>query len=65
MTHRDCGAYGGSSKSFAGAAGDQELAHHEAQLKAAKDFVAAELAVAVAVPVPVDACFAEFDGLYF
>jgi carbonic anhydrase len=60
MTHRDCGAYGGS-KSFADASA--EVAEHEAQLKAAKDFVVIEIGGA-AVGIPVDAYFADFDGLY-
>jgi len=55
MTHRDCGAYGGS-KQFADA--DAERAHHENELKKAKEFVAKE------VPIPVGAYFADFDGLY-
>lgn len=68
MTHRDCGAYGGS-KNFAdarvGVAGeDAEFAAHEAQLKAAREFVASELASS-GTNIPVDAYFADFDGLHF
>jgi carbonic anhydrase len=56
MTHRDCGAYGGS-KAFADS--DAERAAHEAQLAAARDFVAAELPDVIVEPL-----FADFDGLY-
>jgi len=70
MTHRDCGAYGGS-KSFTAAAiaggegVDAELVQHEAQLKAAKDFVASQISAGGSVvTIPVDAYFADFDGLY-
>jgi len=57
MTHRDCGAYGGS-KSFANA--DAERAEHEKQLAAAKAFVAGDAAAGM----PVETYFADFDGLY-
>lgn len=56
MTHRDCGAYGGS-KAFADS--DAERAAHETQLVAARDFVSAELPDAIIEPL-----FADFDGLY-
>jgi hypothetical protein len=56
MTHRDCGAYGGS-RNFADAAAEQ--AQHEEQLKVAKNFVVHEIG-----GVSVDAYFADFDGLY-
>jgi carbonic anhydrase len=56
MLHRDCGAYGGS-KSFENAEG--ERAHYESQLRTARDFVKKEVPA-----VPVDAYFADFDGLY-
>lgn len=56
MTHRDCGGYGGS-KSFADA--EAEATAHEAQLAAAREFIAMQ------VPdITVDAYFADFDGLY-
>ena len=55
MTHRDCGAYGGS-KQFADAAA--EKAHHERQLAAARAFVEKETGLATS------AYFADFDGLY-
>lgn len=56
MLHRDCGAYGGS-KSFDGPEAERE--HYENQLRAARDFVKKE-----APAIPVDAYFADFDGLY-
>jgi carbonic anhydrase len=56
MLHRDCGAYGGS-KSFESS--EKERAHFESQLRAARDFVKKEIPA-----VPVDAHFADFDGLY-
>ncbi|HVN26731.1 MAG TPA: carbonic anhydrase [Candidatus Paceibacterota bacterium] len=55
MVHRDCGAYGGS-QAFANP--QDESAHYESQLEAAKKFVMGE------VQVPVGAYFADFDGLY-
>lgn len=55
MLHRDCGAYGGS-KNFQDA--ETEQSHYVDQLKAAKDFLGKE------ATVPVDAYFADFDGLY-
>ena len=56
MLHLDCGAYGGS-KSFADTAVERE--HYAADLRAARDFVRKEVPA-----VPVDAYFADFDGLY-
>lgn len=56
MLHRDCGAYGGS-KAFSGAAEERE--RYAADLRAARDFVRKEVPA-----VPVDAYFADFDGLY-
>jgi len=56
MLHRDCGAYGGS-KSFANL--DVEKSDLVTKLAAAKDFLAREIS-----GVPIDAYFAEFDGLY-
>jgi carbonic anhydrase len=56
MLHRDCGAYGGS-KSFENP--EAERAHYESQLRTACDFVKKEVPA-----VPVDAYFADFDGLY-
>jgi hypothetical protein len=56
MTHRDCGAYGGS-QAFADS--EAERAAHEAQLAAARDFVGGELPDAIVEPL-----FADFDGLY-
>jgi carbonic anhydrase len=56
MTHRDCGAYGGSA---AFADSDAERAAHAAQLAAARDFVASELP-----DVIVESLFADWDGLY-
>jgi carbonic anhydrase len=56
MTHRDCGAYGGS-KAFT--SGDAERGYHEAQLIVAKKFVESELP-----GVQVEAYFADADGLY-
>lgn len=56
MTHRDCGGYGGS-KNFMDAGA--ERAHHEAQLRFAKDFVSSEIP-----DTRVDTYFADFDGLY-
>ncbi|MDR3582035.1 MAG: hypothetical protein P4L67_02045 [Candidatus Pacebacteria bacterium] len=56
MLHRDCGAYGGS-KSFEDP--EKERAYYESQLRAARDFVKKE-----APAIPVDAYFADFDGLY-
>lgn len=58
MTHRDCGAYGGS-KAFANEEAERE--QHEAQLAAAKKFVADELRD---MRIPIAAYFADFDGLY-
>lgn len=56
MLHRDCGAYGGS-KAFFDA--DAERERCVADLRTARDFVRKEVPV-----VPVDAYFADFDGLY-
>ena len=56
MLHRDCGAYGGS-KSFSSVEAEKD--YYSSQLAAAKQFLAAE-----APTVPIDACFADFDGLY-
>jgi len=56
MTHRDCGAYGGS-KNFTDAAAERVF--QDEQLLAAKAFVASE-----APGIPVKAYFADFDGLY-
>ena len=59
MLHRDCGAYGGS-KSFA----DTEAEKNELmkQLRQAQDDVKKELRDVGGLTV--DACFADFDGLY-
>lgn len=57
MTHRDCGAYGGS-KNFAD--GAVELAAHQVTLATAKNFVAGEIGAGASV----EAYFADFDGLY-
>jgi carbonic anhydrase len=59
MLHRDCGAYGGS-KSFADAGA--ERAELVKQLRQARDFVKKELKDGNGFVV--DACFADFDGLY-
>jgi len=59
MTHRDCGAYGGS-KAFASS--EAEQAQHETQLRAARKFVADALGESSSISV--DAYFADFDGLY-
>lgn len=56
MLHRDCGAYGGS-KSFADL--DTETKNQMSQLAVAKQFLIGEIP-----DVPIDTCFAEFDGLY-
>jgi hypothetical protein len=56
MLHRDCGAYGGS-KSFADL--DTETKDQTDHLAAARQFLANEIA-----GVPIETCFAEFDGLY-
>jgi carbonic anhydrase len=56
MTHRDCGAYGGS-KSFADSGAEKNA--HEEQLKSAADFTKHEM-----VGLSVEAYFADFDGLY-
>jgi len=54
MLHRDCGAYGGS-KQFSNS--EQETAYYEDRLRTAKNFVSKE------VSIPVEAYFADFDGL--
>jgi carbonic anhydrase len=59
MLHRDCGAYGGS-KSFPGA--DVEKEELIKQLHQAQDLVKKELSDVAGLVV--DACFADFDGLY-
>jgi carbonic anhydrase len=56
MLHRDCGAYGGS-KSFPDA--DSERTYFEGQLRVTREFMTGEIA-----SVPIDAYFADFDGLY-
>ena len=56
MLHRDCGAYGGS-KNFANV--DAEREELVKQLHRAQDFVKKELS-----DLTVEACFADFDGLY-
>jgi hypothetical protein len=56
MLHRDCGAYGGS-KNFENP--DAEKTSQENQLAVARQFIVDE------VPdIPVDAYFADLDGLY-
>lgn len=60
MLHRDCGAYGGS-KNFPGGAG-AERTELVKQLHQAQDFVKKELSDVAGLVV--DACFADFDGLY-
>lgn len=59
MLHRDCGAYGGS-KSFTDAVA--EKAELIKQLHQAQDFV--KQALHEVDGLTVDACFADFDGLY-
>lgn len=56
MLHRDCGAYGGT-KAFPDAITEKE--RYAADLRAAKEYVRRE-----APAVPVEAYFADFDGLY-
>lgn len=56
MTHRDCGAYGGS-KAFTSE--DAEKGYHQAQLATAKKFVESEIP-----GIQVEAYFADVDGLY-
>ena len=56
MLHRDCGAYGGS-KQFADP--DAEAAFFKDQLAGARDFLKGEVG-----DLPVDAYFADFDGLF-
>lgn len=56
MLHRDCGGYGGSKKFESP---EVERAHHEAQLAAAKHFLANEIP-----GITISAYFADFDGLY-
>jgi carbonic anhydrase len=56
MLHRDCGAYGGS-KNFTDAVAEKD--YYVSQLAAAKNFLEREIP-----DVPVDVCFADFDGLY-
>lgn len=60
MTHRDCGAYGGSKNFPIQSDGlDAERLHHEEQLKTGAHFVMNEI-----LDVAVNAYFADFDGLY-
>jgi carbonic anhydrase len=56
MLHRDCGAYGGS-KNFADE--DAEKDYYMSQCATAKEFLAEEIS-----DLPIDAYFADFDGLY-